>query len=96
MEAQQQCNLIIDLSEYDAVGVEQLESMLRQRIDAYLSSRVIVEGKNRKGSYNLLCEATGISHTFIWKFHKKQQAICITNMNKLANFFEVRYFVENF
>lgn len=84
------------LQQYDAVGVVMLESLLRQRIEGYLSSSVMVNGKARKGSYNLLCEATGISHTFIWKFHKKDQSICITNMNKLANFFGVRYFVENF
>jgi|GEM_PF-3074423 len=87
---------VVNTGMYDAVGVDQLELLLRARIEQYLSSTVVVEGKVRKGSYNLLCEATGISHTFIWKFHKKEQSICITNMNKLANFFDVRYFVENF
>lgn len=81
---------------YDVIGVQELESELRDRITEYLVSSFLVNGRRRKGSYNLLSEQTGISHTFIWKFHTKEQAICITNMNKLANFFDVRYFVDNF
>jgi len=81
---------------YDVVGVEELEAELRSRISEYLLMQFSVSGRKRKGSYNLLSEQTDISHTFIWKFHTKDQAICITNMNKLANFFGVRYIVDNF
>ncbi|MCV6587654.1 MAG: hypothetical protein OIF57_01310 [Marinobacterium sp.] len=81
---------------YDVVGIEELEQSLRKRITDYLASSYEINGKQRKGSYNLLSQQTGISHTFIWKFHTKEQAICIANMNKLANFFSVRYFVDNF
>ncbi len=81
---------------YDVIGVQELESELRSRITDYLASSSLINERRRKGSYNLLSEQTDISHTFIWKFHTKEQAICITNMNKLANFFGVKYFVDNF
>lgn len=81
---------------YDAVGIDQLEALLRHKITQYLAARFEIAGRKRKGSYNLLSEDTGISYTYLWQFHKKDQAICITNMNILANHFNVRYLVTNF
>lgn len=81
---------------YDAVGIDQLESLLRHHITEYLKTYSVLDGRNRRGSYKLLSDATGISYTYLWQFHKQERAICITNMNTLANHFGVRYLVSNF
>ncbi len=81
---------------FDAVGIEALEQTLRLKIADYLNSKVEKDGRERKGSYRLLAEATGISRTYINDFHAKERAICITNMNLLAEFFKVKYIVSNF
>lgn len=83
-------------SMFDAVGIDELEALLRTRISGYLDSRTIINGRQRKGSYKLLSEATGVSDTYIWQFHKQERAICITNMNLLAQHFDIRYVVYNF
>lgn len=82
----------------DAIGTKELESQLREEISVYLTGTFFNSETNRsnKKSYKTLSEECNVSHTYIWKFHMKEQAICITNMNKIANFFKVRYLVSNF
>lgn len=81
---------------YDVVGIDQLESVLRQKITEFQSESFVIDGRKRKGSYKLLSESTGVSTTYLWQFHKEERAICITNMNILANHFGVTYMVSNF
>ncbi|AEF53416.1 helix-turn-helix domain-containing protein [Marinomonas posidonica] len=83
-------------TQYDAVGVDKLEEQLREKITEFTSSSRIINGRKRKGSYRLLAEYTDISHAYIHQFHSEKRAICITNMNKLANYFGVKYIVSNF
>ena len=85
-----------DLSGFDAVGIDQLEALLRQRIDAFLITHEVINGRKRKGSYNRISSETGISSAYLHKFHIKKQAVCITNLNKIARFFAVKYVVVNF
>lgn len=81
---------------FDAVGIEQLEEVLRHRIDAFLETRHVVNARKRKGSYQLIADATGISQSFVVKFHRNERTVCIQNLNKLAAFFNVKYVVTNF
>lgn len=83
-------------TEYHAVGVDELEEQLREKITKFTSSSNIINGRKRKGSYRMLAEYTDISQAYIHQFHREKRAICITNMNKLANYFGVKYVVSNF
>lgn len=83
-------------NDFDAVGVNQLETVLKERISEYLQQPRIHNGRKCRGSYRSLAKETGISQSYIHKFHSRDQTICITNMNKLANHFSVRFFVTNF
>ncbi|MBJ7554953.1 helix-turn-helix domain-containing protein [Marinomonas spartinae] len=83
-------------TEYHAIGVDALEEQLRAKITEFTSSSCIINGRKRKGSYRLLAEYTGISQAYIHQFHSEKRAICITNMNKLANHFGIKYVVSNF
>jgi len=80
----------------EAVGIDELESLLRSAIDEYLVSRMVINERSRKGSYVLLSEATGVSASYLHQFNKDKRAICITNMNKLAEYFQVKYTISNF
>ena len=77
-------------------GVHELERVLREKITEYTETSTVIDGRKRKGSYRLLSEYTGISQAYIHQFHSDERAICITNMNKLANYFGVKYTVSNF
>mgnify|MGYP005998112605 CR=1 FL=1 len=83
------------LLEFDAIGVEQLEAVLRLRIASFLVNRQEIEGRMRRGSFNLLSQMADVSSSYLHQFFKGK-SICITNMNKLANYFNVRYIVINF
>lgn len=83
-------------NDFDAVGVPQLESVLKERISEYLIQPRVHNGRKCRGSYRSLAKETGISQGYIHKFHQRNQAICITNLNKLAHHFSVKYMVMNF
>ena len=83
------------LLEFDAIGVDQLEEVLRLKIADYLVNRQEIDGRMRKGSFNLLSQMSDVSSSYLHQFFKGK-SICITNMNKLANFFKVKYVVINF
>lgn len=80
----------------DAVGIDQLETLLRKSINEYLKSRTIVEGRNRKGSYERLSVATGISTSYLHQFNKDNKSVSIQHLNKLACHFSIRYAIINF
>lgn len=82
--------------DFDAVGVNQLETVLKERITEYLKEPRVRNGRKCRGSYRSLAAETGISQSYIHKFHHRNLSICITNLNKLANRFEVKYIVVNF
>ncbi|KJZ15802.1 hypothetical protein TW85_02575 [Marinomonas sp. S3726] len=83
------------LLEFDAIGVDQLEAVLRLRMADFLINRQEIDGRMRKGSFNLLSEMADVSSSYLHQFFKGK-SICITNMNKLANHFNVKYIVINF
>lgn len=83
------------LLDFDAIGVEQLESVLRLKIAEFLVNRQTIDGRERRGSFNLLSHMADVSSSYLHQFFKGK-SICITNMNKLANYFNVKYVVINF
>jgi len=84
-----------ELPEFDAIGVEQLEAMLRLRMADFLVNQQEVDGQMCKGSLNLLSEMSDVPSSYLHQFFQ-EKSICITNMNKLANHFNVKYIVMNF
>lgn len=83
------------LLEFDAIGVDQLEALLRLKMADFFVNRQTINGRVRKGSFNLLSQVADVSSSYLHQFFKGK-SICITNMNKLANFFKVKYVVINF
>jgi len=81
---------------FDAIGIEQLETLLRERISEYLQSRTTINGRVRKGSYELLSIATGISTSYLQQFNKNERTIAVICLNKLACHFNIRYAIVNF
>ena len=84
-----------ELLEFDAIRVEQLEAMLRLRMADFLVNRQEIDGQMRKGSFSLLSEMADVPSSYLHQFFQ-EKSICITNMNKLANHFNVKYLVSNF
>ena len=81
---------------FDAIGLEQLENVLRERMTDYLHSRTEVNGRLRKGSYDWLSSETGISTSYLQQFNKDKRSISIHHLNTLACHFSVRYAIVNF
>lgn len=97
---------------YDAVGIDKLESVLRQRITEYLirpkksyqsmandirhSLIEKFEPLLSEDEFKVFIKKRALSHTYIWKFHKKNESVCIVYLNTLANFLGVRFIVMNF
>ncbi|TBR43851.1 hypothetical protein CBF23_003745 [Marinomonas agarivorans] len=81
---------------FDAIGIEQLEDVLRERITEFLQSRSKVNGRIRKGSYDWLSSETGISTSYLQQFNKDKRSISIHHLNTLACHFSVRYAIVNF
>ncbi|ASP38798.1 hypothetical protein CHH28_08940 [Bacterioplanes sanyensis] len=80
----------------DAVGIKDLEQVLRDRIERYLNTEIYIgASKPMKGTYSLLSQGSGVSRSYIWKFFNGK-SICLTNMNRLADYFGVTYVVSNF
>lgn len=81
---------------FDAIGIEQLEAVLRERITEFLKSRTNVGGRVRKGSYDWLSSETGISTSYLQQFNKDKRSISIQHLNTLACHFSVQYAIVNF
>lgn len=81
---------------FDAIGLEQLEQVLRERMTEYLQTRTRVDGRVRKGSYDWLSSETGISTSYLQQFNKDKRSISIHHLNTLACHFSVRYAIVNF
>lgn len=97
---------------YDAIGITDLEHVLRQRISSYLMQpRKSYLGMAKEircylterfepvfpeDQFKVFLRKRSLSHTYIWKFHRRNESICITHMNTLANFLGVRFLIMNF
>ena len=78
----------IDIQQYDAVGLSELQSLLRRRLQA-------IKNKEVKGSLRKIGRDIQVSHTYLAEF-RDGKPICMSIMNRLANHFQLRYFVENY
>lgn len=81
--------------EFDAVGVEQLERLLREKIANFKNNQQEINGKLYQGSLKLLSDITGISSTYLHQF-QKGEPLRVDSINKLAHYFDIKYVVTNF
>ncbi|TBR38251.1 hypothetical protein CBF23_012720 [Marinomonas agarivorans] len=81
--------------EFDAVGIDQLEQLLRERIACFRTSQQQINGKLHKGSLKLLSDITGVSSACLSKFYHGK-SLRLDSMNKLAYHFNIQYVVTNF
>lgn len=67
-------------------------------LDDHLRSilREVSEGKHSGLSMRKLSIATGISRTYLGRYKDREQDVCLRIMNRLANYFGVKYCIGNF
>lgn len=78
----------------DAIGLEELELLLKKKINFYLNSYQQKNGRLRKGTLTLLANSTDVSPAHLYQF-TKGYSICMQSINNLALYFDVSYLLTN-
>lgn len=77
-----------DYRTYDATSIIELQSLLRKRLKD-------IQDKKVKGSLRAIGSQINVSHTYLGKFRDGDN-VCMNIMNRLANHFGYRYYLENY
>ena len=75
-------------SDYDAHSIHELQALLRSRL-------IAIKGKPELGSLRSIGLEIGVSHTWLGDF-RDGKSVGINIMNRLANYFSIRYHIENY